>query len=133
MARPLAEQLAYELGAVPDIERYTIVPIPMPAFRKLLRGYNQAELLAEHVGRKLGIPVEHELLIRTKSSVRQATSRTRHERFLRQKGSFGVSEKAPPEHILLIDDVITTGATIGEARNLLLKGSKNVIAGTVAH
>jgi ComF family protein len=106
----------------------------MPRLRKLLRGYNQAERIAEELSRLLDIPVRTDLLIRTHASRRQATITTRAERLKNQIGSFESEKSAKGMNLLLIDDVATTGATIEEARKVLLRsGAESVRAATLAH
>ena len=131
---PLVFELAQEMKSVPDLHLYTLVPIPMPRIRKLLRGYNQSELIAQQLSTLLSIPVSTSTLIRTKTPLRQAVTKTRSERIKNQHGSFGVSGGIHSTHIILIDDVTTTGTTLEEARNVLLtNGAQSVIAYTLAH
>lgn len=105
----------------------------MPLIRKLLRGYNQAELIANTLGARLKLPVRKDILVRRKSPGRQAISSTKQERLQKQRGSFLVRDHSI-KRILLIDDVTTTGATLEEARKELLRnGAETVLAGTLAH
>jgi ComF family protein len=131
---PLASALAKELRKLPNIETYSLVPIPMPWKRKLLRGYNQAECLAEKLSGELGIPLRTDILIRIKSPARQVTLRTREGRLKNQKGSFSIPTPITDMNLLLVDDVSTTGATIEAARAVLLShGAASVHGATVAH
>lgn len=92
-----------------------IVPVPMYQSKKRIRGYNQAELLAEGLGKNLGIEVDTTLLIRTKNTVAQKKLNDQ-ERFRNLSGAFAINTKKKYEytdkHILLIDDIYTTGSTI---------------------
>lgn len=131
---PLVAELAQEIQKLPDIHLYTLVPIPMPRIRKLLRGYNQSELMAQQLSTLLSVSVSTSILRRIKTPLRQAVTKTKSERMKNQHGSFGIVDGAHPTHIILIDDVTTTGATLEEARNILLKnGAQSVIAYTLAH
>lgn len=131
---PLVLELAQELKHVPDIHLYALVPIPMPRIRKLLRGYNQSELIAQQLSTLLSIPASTSILGRIKTPLRQAVTKTKTERMKNQHGSFGIVDGAYSTHIILIDDVTTTGATLVEARNILLKnGAQSVLAYTLAH
>lgn len=106
----------------------------MPGKRKLLRGYNQAELIAISLGKTLSLPVRSDILLRTKSPRRQVKTANRNERMENQKGSFAVKGDPTGMRIVLVDDVVTTGATLEEARKTLLrKKAANVLALTLAH
>lgn len=117
-------------------ENCVLIPIPMHPFRKMIRGYNQAEIITKEYSQILNIPYSTKILYRTKLTVRQVASKSKNERIKNQKGSFQIKNfvKNLNQTIILIDDVSTTGATINEARNIFLKNSfKNVIAITLAH
>ncbi len=112
---------------------YSIVPVPMTRLRKLVRGYNHAEEIAFILGKIYSLPVLPNLLQRTKSTRRQASSPTKELRRINQKGSFS-AQPIQGATILLIDDVTTTGATLEEARLTLLQaGAQRVNAFTLAH
>jgi ComF family protein len=112
----------------------SIIPIPMPRRRKLMRGYNQAELIAEELGTKLSLPIRSDILLRSGNPTRQATISDRQSRLLNQKGSFVVQHTTPGMTVLLVDDVTTTGATLLEAKKVLEKSGMRVIyAATLAH
>lgn len=131
---PLVLELAQELKNIPNIHLYTLVPIPMPRMRKLFRGYNQSELIAQQLATLLSIPVSTSILTRIKAPLRQAVTTTKSERMKNQHGSFGVVGEPSNKHIILIDDVTTTGATLVEAREVLLRsGAQSIIAYTLAH
>jgi ComF family protein len=131
---PLARALAEEAKKIPAIGSYTLVPVPMPAMRKMLRGYNQAELIAEALGRELSLPVNCAVLKREHSPARQVKAGTRGERMRNQRGSFATGESPAGMRIILVDDVTTTGATVEEARRVLLsEKAADVLALTLAH
>lgn len=98
-----------------------IIPVPLHHSRKRSRGYNQSEAIAEGLSSATGIPVEKDVLVRASRSQTQ-TKRSRYERWTNVQGIFRVinPEVIRDRHILLIDDVITTGSTIEACVNELL-------------
>lgn len=111
-----------------------LAPIPMPFYRRMLRGYNQSELLAKSLSTLSGIPVDFSLLKRRSSPVRQVTTHNKKERLRNQKNTFMTTGKLAGKNIVLIDDVTTTGSTLLEARKVLLDGgAASVVAITIAH
>lgn len=135
---PLAHGLAGELEKAAnyrlEAHSWVLVPVPMPAMRKLFRGYNQAELIAIALGKELSLPVRTDILKRHHSPLRQVRTGARSERVHNQRGSFMAGESPRGMHIILVDDVTTTGATLGEARRTLLaEKAVNVLAVTLAH
>ena len=114
-----------------DIVTFT----PMTEERESERGYNQAEVLAEEFCKITNLPIAKDLLIKTKETPRQVSVASAKERRENLKGSFKVGNKdiVRAKSILLIDDVMTTGATV-EALSELLKraGASNIIVLTVA-
>ena len=89
-----------------------IVPVPIHRSRRRRRGFNQAELLAEIMGERLGIPVAADALVRSKRTLPQKEL-SAMERLKNLSGAFRAGEI--PEHIrsvLLVDDIYTTGSTI---------------------
>lgn len=103
-----------------------IVPVPVHRKRMLQRGYNQSEVIARGVSRVCGIPVETRLLIR-RSFKSSQTRLGRFERYENVKHDFGIHPKAPGlsgNRVLLLDDVVTTGATLEACGRLLLEKLK---------
>ncbi|MCX6246368.1 MAG: ComF family protein [Bacteroidetes bacterium] len=90
-----------------------IVPVPLHTKKLAQRGYNQSEQFAIGMGESLNIPVAPEALFRTKDTETQ-TKKSRFRRYQNVAAVFEVSDPGPMEmkHILLVDDVITTGATL---------------------
>ena len=92
-----------------------IVPIPLHPSRRRQRGYNQAAVLARSIGRYLGIPVDEKLLIRRKKTLPQKVLNDRERRKNLQQ-AFALNRGFPEgEHILLVDDIYTTGSTVDAA------------------
>ena len=120
--RRVAERLA-TLMTVPfwcDIQRADIVlPMPLHASRQRERGYNQAEVLARAFANLQGLRMRGDLLERTRATEAQ-TRLSREERRRNVAGAFALTSHAAAEavkgrHILLIDDVTTTGSTLAAA------------------
>ncbi len=99
-----------------------IVPVPLHPDKLKVRGYNQSEIFAQGIAEVLNIPVKKNILERIKASETQ-TNKNRLERWDNVDSIFGISEneKIEDKHILLIDDVITTGATIEACAFEILK------------
>jgi ComF family protein len=111
-----------------------IVPVPMHPTRLRERGYNQAELIAQPLARRLKLRVKPFLLVRTKPRPDKLRM-TRHERWATVKGAYVAREgiRVDKLHILLVDDVMTTGATLDACSRALRKaGAARVTALTVA-
>lgn len=103
-----------------------IVPIPLSRGRKLQRGYNQSYIIAKELSKIIKIPVLKDYLIKTKE-LHPMMNLSREERFKNIKGAFSVAKKNSVDTIILVDDIITTTATIREASYVLKKGGCNEI------
>jgi len=119
MPKPKAEDEGNALADwLPSIDM--IIPVPLHAAKMAKRGYNQSMLIGEGMSEVLQIPVSDKLLARVKNTESQ-TNKTRAERDTNVFGAFGVSKKTDlkRKHILLLDDVLTTGATIAACAQAL--------------
>ena len=98
-----------------------IIPIPLHPKKIKKRGYNQSEYIAMGLSKSLGAKVNTQSLIRVHESSTQ-TKKTRYERWENVENIFSINhfELIKDKHVLLVDDVITTGATIEAATNVLL-------------
>ena len=100
-----------------------IVPVPLH-FRKVLRrGYNQSEYIARGMSRSMEIPVETRAVVRRINNPSQTQTSTHSERWENVEGIFAVRrpERLAGRHILLVDDVMTTGATIGSCAEAIVR------------
>jgi len=111
-----------------------VVPVPLHRDRERERGYNQAGLISKPLARKLGLPHKAVLLMRTKPRPNKQLLRF-EERWESVRGAFATrpGSQVDNKRVLLVDDVMTTGATLDAcARALLESGAKSVIGLTVA-
>lgn len=124
-ARYLLARLMAEAGKELIEDADIVVPIPLSRRRLIARRFNQAALLGQHLGRTSALAYEPFVLTRTRATPRQV-GLTRRERRLNVRGAFAVPSEARDRlsgrHVLLIDDVITTGATCNAAATALLRG-----------
>ena len=99
-----------------------IVPVPLHPKKKIIRGYNQAEAFAQGISKGTSIPVSVNDLVRVINNPTQ-TKRTKTQRWENVKGIFEVKEAEvfQNKHVLLVDDVITTGSTLEACANALLE------------
>ena len=104
-----------------DIKQFDIiVPVPLFPSRLRERGYNQSELLAELIALRYHIDLSLANLVRIRNTEHQ-TSLTEKERWTNIKGAFKIidSSEFSGKNILIIDDLLTTGATVSETATTL--------------
>lgn len=91
-----------------------IVPLPLSRRRTEERGFNQSELIARGIGMETGIAVETRAVARVRYSDPQSLQRSRLDRFRNVTGAFAVThpELLAGRHIVIVDDVVTTGSTV---------------------
>lgn len=112
-------------------ERTALVPVPLAAVRRRERGFNQSELLALALARRWALPVWPALLVRTRATVSQ-TRLTPVERVSNVSGAFrvagGSADVLHGAHLLLVDDVVTTAATLNACAAALFAGGARIIS-----
>lgn len=113
-------------GYLSDID--AIVPVPMFGLKSLLRGYNQVDMLAAGLGKECDVPVSKCI-----EAVKPHATQTRKDpgqRLRNVSGVFAMSGRVPmPKgHLLLLDDICTTGATLSEAAHTLQAAGAEAIS-----
>jgi ComF family protein len=125
------KDVGYELGRIygetlknsdftDDID--IIIPVPLHPSKKRVRGFNQSDIISQGLSEATGLPVDKLLLSRITVSSTQ-TKKSRYERWTNVEGIFSVADTTNlrGKHVLLVDDVITTGSTIESCASELLK------------
>jgi ComF family protein len=124
-------EIGYELGRIYGLSLIAsgftndidlIIPVPLHPAKKRVRGFNQSETISKGIAEVANLPVDIKSLVRTIVSATQ-TKRSRYERWTNVEGIFQVIDPLSilGKHVLLVDDVITTGSTIESCTNELLK------------
>jgi ComF family protein len=130
-AAALARLSGEQEGRAPERENLTavdlVVPVPLPWRRRWVRGFNQAERIARPLAAALGVPFD-EALRRIRAS-RTQRSLGRRRRLLGPEGTFGVRRSASVAgcRVLLVDDVVTTGATVTAAASALVAAGASAV------
>lgn len=130
LAGPLADAAASTLSQLlVDLAGAVLVPVPVHADRLRDRGYNQADLLARELGRRTRLPVL-ELLERRRPTEKQHRL-NRAARLRNLVGAFAVSggRPAPPGEVILVDDILTTSATLEACAAVLREAGVGRVAG----
>lgn len=110
----------------------SIVPIPLHPVKQRDREFNQAEKLGQFLADQLKVPCRPELAVRIKFTETQ-THLSRAKRLKNMKGAFAAAEMEMPQRVLLVDDVMTTGATASAAAGVLKRaGAREVNVLTLA-
>lgn len=111
-----------EGGLYGDVD--VVVPLPLHPFKRCLRGYNQSEYIAEGIASQLDRPLDRSSVRRIRNTASQAR-KARRERAGNVEGAFAVRhpERFEGRHVLLVDDVFTTGSTILSCAAALLEAA----------
>ena len=128
--RPLAGTFGrFLIQALPrDAGFDVIVPMPLHWFKRWRRGFNQAEVLAREVGKKWGVPVRN--LVRRRKATRPQAGLTNAKRRANVQGAFHIRRGRPLAgmRVLLVDDVVTTGATASACARVLKRAGAAHVA-----
>lgn len=117
LAEPMTDAMLEAYRRIEPTGAELVTFVPMHPWRRLRRGLNQSEVLAASVAKRLGLPCEG-VLIRTRNTVQQARL-TGEERRKNLKNAFRAEESVRGRHVLLVDDVYTTGTTAQECAKAL--------------
>jgi ComF family protein len=131
LARPLVNLALRDEGFVSMIEASdALVPIPLSRMRQRQRGFNPAVLLANAIGRQFQIPCRH--ILKRRGNPTPQSTLPFSERLKTPLDTFIATGK-PSKNILLVDDVVTSGATLNDAgRALILAGAQDLRALAIA-
>ena len=161
-AENIYEKILEELSELSVMENFIdaiLIPIPLSRKRYRERGFNQAELICQeiikintkanlrdsvdantHFSYSVNMKLEKDVLIKPRETEHQAHIKDRSARLKNMIGTFAIKNEEENKklikgkNIILIDDILTTGATLSEARKVLRRaGARKVIAFTVAH
>jgi ComF family protein len=131
-AEGMAERMA-RLSWPRDVveERRALVPVPLSATRRRERGFNQSELIARSLATRWQIPVWTDLLVRQRNTETQ-TRLTPNDRLRNVAGAFDVSSSVSTRlrgaHLVLVDDVVTTGATLNACAEMLIQRGARIVS-----
>jgi ComF family protein len=113
-----------------DVDFDAIVPVPMHRSKLRQRGYNQAELLARALGRRLRIPCEPSMLRKRIERSSQSTL-ARSDRAANVRGVFAASAGVRDRSILIVDDICTTAETLRACAHALLSGNASRVCAVI--
>lgn len=129
LAKPLAHLLFcawYFFSKTEWIQVDAIVAVPLSKKRYLKRGFNQTDLLARYLSKWFNLPYLSNCLIREENAFQQKTL-SKNQRQKNMKGAFKLCESIPFKHLLLVDDVVTTGSTAREICRVLKQNGASTI------
>lgn len=135
MARPLAQLLIEHAPLDEFDDARMVIPMPLSKKRMAERGFNQVEPLARAVAERMGIEYRDDILLKSRHTPPQSRFQERERRRENVRGAFKVENRSSISglNLLLVDDVLTTGATASEAaRTLLEAGAASVYVLTLA-
>lgn len=140
IAKLIYEEIVADISDIVTFDsdaQFLLIPIPITENRRIERGYNQTEIIAKSI---LENDLARTLLYapqwfqKVKDTPKQSQSESKQERMINLLGCFEADPRVEGKYIILIDDVVTTGSTLSEAKDTLLSaGARKVLAFTIAH
>jgi ComF family protein len=132
IADAMADRMARLAWPVDVIqERTALVPVPLASSRTRERGFNQSELIARSLAPRWNVPVWNDVLVRSRSTETQ-TRLAPGARLRNVAGAFDVSSAARDRlrgaHLVLVDDVVTTAATLNACASALVQGGARIMS-----
>ena len=123
-----ADVAAEKYGAwLKKIKAQVLIPVPMYFWKKRLRGYNQAEVFAQALGRKTNIPVDRHLVKRVRNTTPQKELNESQRRSNLKNAFQLVPDIVKYKEVVLVDDIYTTGSTMDELSKILKSsGVRNI-------
>lgn len=111
-----------------------VIPIPLSEKRRETRGFNQAEVLGEKLAEAISVPMLPEVLVRTRHTSQQSRFQDPLQRDSNVSGAFAVESSWDISgwNILLLDDILTSGATLHEAARVLYQAGAALVVGVAA-
>ncbi|MCH2208078.1 MAG: ComF family protein [Lentisphaerales bacterium] len=133
LSRYLVQAMVEKIHQTTIRELSCVTPVPMHWFKKMKRGFNQAELLAEGISKALDKPHLPLLKRKMQKSVQALKSRSQRKENISHIFEINEKQKVPEGTILLVDDVLTTGATLTACSKVLLEnGAREIYVLTAA-
>lgn len=126
LSRALAERVAPRIETLPDC----IVPMPLHPARLKARGYNQSQELARHLGRRLNIPLLTHACRRVRDTSPQSSLKLK-DRSKNMRKAFHATHDFSGQHVAIVDDVMTSGASLNELALTLRRGGAREISAWV--
>ena len=123
----MADELPGSVAEIVEI----VTPVPVHSSRLRSRGYNQSQLLAESVSRNAVLPLSNDLLQRTRDASPQARSGSIEQRARNVENTFAVTGNVQDRAVLLVDDVMTTGATLNSCAKALKEAGASWVGALV--
>lgn len=141
LANAMCEHIIDYLAEQQSLGYFTntlVIPVPISKKRLHERGFNQTEYLAQHIAKNINAEYASNIIIKNKQTKKQALVKNRKDRFQNIIGAFQVVENKKHllknRDVIIVDDLVTTGATIMEIRRVLLGDAAGKIIGlTIGH